>query len=501
MDNIYKRFHQTAIRLPNKCAIRYEQRSIDYQNLLQAVERVGKQFEQANLIPGTVIALYCDNTIEYIVAYLAAARNQLVLATLDVRYTDAELAAIVAESRPEYILVEKDRPFVHSVSAGLESGHIIEVQDDLSLFLIPLNHQLPRHPELTPTDFIIQYSSGSTGTPKGIRLSQYGLINKLENWIATLSILEDDVLLNTLTLSHCYGMYVHTLTALFSGATVVMLNLAMLTPRRIATTIEEQGVTVFGSLPYMYQLLADLPQNYQPDFTQVRYFISGSAPLNEKTAKDFMLRFNRPINQVFGLTEIGLITFNRNVNDVMSTGCLTANMEARIINAQGEDVAEGEVGELLVRCASMANGYLGHSEEEKNNFVDGWLHTQDFVYRSNDYFYVAGRKSHFINVGGNKVSPVEIEACLTTHPAVKEAAVAGINDDYTGEQIIAFVVMAHPATSSELLVHCRAYLAAYKVPTRIIQVSSIPKSPLGKILKKNLLEDWLRESNQSVQKV
>lgn len=488
---LYRKFAAAAARAPAKAAIVHESVSVSYAGLDAAVQSFSAFLEAQGVPRRAVVGLHADNSIAYVVAYLAAARNDLVVVPLDVRYTTDELARIIEDCHPDYFIADQARPVVEAAAAGVVPLSWQHGSDGVGLCFVAVPGQRERHPRLGDDDFVIQYSSGSTGRPKGILLTQAGLVNKLDNWCATLEIGSDDVFLNTLTLSHCYGLYVHTLAALFSGATLVMVSLNMITPKRIALLIGQHGVTVFGSLPYMFQLLAELPSGYVPDFSRVRYFISGSAPLNEKTARDFAARFGRHINQVFGLTEIGLITFNKSVIDPMSTGRLTANMEARIVAEDGRPCADGEVGELVVRCASLANGYLSHPDDEREMFIDGWLHTKDFVYRQDGAFYVAGRKSHFINVGGNKVSPSEIEACLATCPGVAEAAAAGIADDFTGQRVVAFVRGQAGLEPARLLAHCRDYLAPYKVPQQVIVVPEIPKSPLGKVLRDKLLAAYL----------
>ncbi|WP_245569049.1 class I adenylate-forming enzyme family protein [Nocardia concava] len=485
---LYNKLAAAAARFPTKTAIIHESASISYADLDAAVQSFSSFLTKQGVERRTVVGLHADNSIAYVVAYLAAARNDLIVVPLDVRYTEDELTRIIDDCRPAFFICDHMRPVVGSAAAGGVLQQWRHESTGVGLHFAGVPELPQRHPRLGDDDFVIQYSSGSTGRPKGILLTQVGLANKMDNWCATLEIDHDDVFLNTLTLSHCYGLYVHTLAALFSGSTLVMVSLNMITPKRVALLIEQHGATVFGSLPYMFQLLTELPQNFVPDFSQVRYFISGSAPLNEKTAREFYARFGRHINQVFGLTEIGLITFNKVVGDPMSTGRLTVNMEARVLAENGSPCTDGEVGELVVRCASLANGYLSHPGDEQEMFVNGWLHTKDFVYRQEGAFYVAGRKSQFINVGGNKVSPSEIEACLVNHPGVVEVAVVGVADDFTGQRVVAFVRGDSTLDSARLLVHCRDFLAPYKVPQQVIVVPEIPKSPLGKVLRDKLIQ-------------
>lgn len=493
MTSLIKQFDAMAALGGERPALVEDKRSVSYCELQACVARMVEALRGAGVGERMRVAVEGVNSAEFVAAYLALATLGACVVPIDGRLSATEVGAILDDCAPNaYLLFGGASPLAawldeHGAGQSALARCKVAGWDGDGATLLA---DLQRHPHgaAMPGDLVIQYSSGSTGLPKGIILSAEAIAHKVSNWNATLEIDAQDVFLCTLTLSHCYGMYVHTLAGLLAGATVVLPDLATLTPGRIARLIGEHGVTVFGTLPYMYQLLLALPAE-RLDLSTVRYLISGSAPLPEVTATAFRDKFARNLNQVYGLTEIGLITFNKSGSEPMSLGHLTANMQARILDDQG---TEAEVGELVVRCPSMARGYLHNPEDEQTMFRDGWLHTKDVVRRLPDgTFQMCGRLSQFINVGGNKVAPSEVENALLSHSEVQEVAVVGRRHALTTEEVVAFVVARDPAalpTPRELLTHCQKSLSPYKQPRDILLVKALPKSPLGKVLKAQLFE-------------
>lgn len=494
MNMLIQQFEDRVACYASQPALIEDDREVSYRELHECVNRAVDALRQAGLDVCTRIALDGVNRIEFVAAYLAVTKIGACVIPIDSRLSISEVTSLLDDCEPNaYLLFGGDTPL-----AGCLAGKRMDLARftmegcDEHIGELLIEPKRRGKAAALPDDLVIQYSSGSTGLPKGIVLTATNIYHKVNNWNATLEITAGDVFLCTLTLSHCYGMYVHTLPALLAGARVYLPSLDTLTPGRIARLIGEHGITVFGSLPYMYQMLLALPPKRLPLAT-VRYLISGSAPLPEVTAIAFKEKFGRNINQVYGLTEIGLITFNKHSVDPMSLGELTLNMQARVMNEQGQECTPEEAGELVVRCESMARGYLNNPEDQQQMFRDGWLYTKDIVRRMPEGgFHMCGRISQFINVGGNKVSPVEIENALLTHVGVREAAVVARRHETTSEEIVAFVVpqdSASPPTIRELSAHCKTCLSAYKQPRDFRIIDALPKSPLGKVLKSQLFSN------------
>lgn len=211
--------------------------------------------------------------------------------------------------------------------------------------------------------------------------------------------------------------------------------------------------------------------------------------MSETTAFEFREKFGCSLNQVYGLTEIGLVCFNTDEAKPLSLGKLTSGMRAKVLDENGHECDDGVPGELVVTCGSLSRGYVNNDEEQKDMFIDNWLHTKDIVVREGEIFRICGRLNHMINVGGNKVSPTEIEDILLTHPSVESAAIIGQRSGDM-ERIVAFVISFDKSRNleSDLINHCRERMSAFKIPKEIRICSSFPTSSIGKILKSKLYD-------------
>ena len=492
MEQLINQFDKICQQYASKDAILSKKGNISYSELEKLINTIRQTLSDAGLKPRQTIAIEGINIIEFVAAYFAAAKLNICIVPIDVRLSEKEIAIILKDSQPSAYIVSDKNSSLSSIYAHTKNNNdtaVINIQGHITNVDIIIDPEPKNNVNIQDGDLVIQYSSGSTGKPKGVVLSRDNIYHKVTNWNTSLGINETDVFLNTLTLCHCYGMYVHTMSALLAGAQVYMPDLQAITPSHIAKIIDEQNVTVFGTLPYMYQMLLMLPED-RLKLDRVRYLISGSAPLPAVIAKKFHEKFGHHINQVYGLTEIGLITFNANPTDPNSIGTLTHNMEARIVNDIGKECQQGEAGELVVRCASMSRGYLNNPEDQSNMFKGGWLYTKDIVRQDEEgNFYMNGRISQFINVGGNKVSPSEVENVLVEHPNINEAAVLGKRNESTTEDVVAFVVLkgdSPEVSRDEIFKYCSERLSAYKMPRELNFIDSIPKSPLGKVLKSQL---------------
>lgn len=484
----------------DKVAIFGDCRAVTYGELSEDISIISNQLSSISLGQRNIVAIESPSGFDYVAFFLAAAKAGVCIVPIDTRSTEDEIKSIFEDCSPNaYVIFDQNGRLakVLSESDTVKKVHIGGKTAKCDSFFL----ETEIHPieQLEDGDLVVQYSSGSTGNPKGILLTQKSLYAKVFNWASTLEVSDSDVFLNTLTLSTCYGMYMHVLPAIISGASVFMMDIKSVLPTRIAEVIREHKITIFGTLPNMYQMFLRLPDG-MIDFSSVRYLVCGGAPLSETTARSFEKRFNRYVNQVYGITEIGLICFNKKPEDSMLLGKATVNMEIKVVDDNGNPCAAGEPGELLARCDSIARGYLNKPEDQAAMFKDGWLHTKDIVqFFDNGIFKMCGRISQFINVSGNKVSPIEVESCLLSHGSVAEAAVVGSRSDTTIEQILAYIVLgpdAEDTDASVLVKHCAKSLAPYKIPSKIFFVKEFPRSPMGKVLKEKLYTLKSEASNQ-----
>lgn len=333
------------------------------------------------------------------------------------------------------------------------------------------------------------YTSGTTGRPKGALLSHGNLIANVQSFRKVLHVTQDDVFLAVLPFFHAYGATVLLLEPLSVGATIVVEPRFL--PEAVLRAMAQHRVTLFAGVPSMYAMLAASPRP-AGDFSSLRLCISGGAPLPVAVAEAFEAKYGIPIYEGYGPTECApVLTVNPpfGKRKLGSVGPPIPQVDLRIVDDQGKTLPPGEVGEIVARGPNVMQGYLNRPAETAEVLQDGWYHTGDLGRVDEDgYYYIVDRKTDLILVGGLNVYPREVEAVLTGHPAVAEAAVVGVPDPIRGEAPKAFVILRNgqQVATQDLLQWCRQRLANYKVPRSIAVVADLPRTVTGKILKAEL---------------
>jgi fatty-acyl-CoA synthase len=333
----------------------------------------------------------------------------------------------------------------------------------------------------------LSYTSGTTGAPKGVMQTyQMAAVNAFHVTQA-FGVGAGDVTLNYLPLFHTAGIQLVTLPTLIAGGTVIVLP-AFDEARALALM---PRLDVFFGVPAVYQQMALDPAFESADLSRVRAWGCGGAPLSDVLVERYAAKGVRVCNG-YGMTETGPTAFVAAPEDALakigSVGKPQMLLEARIVDAQGRDVAVGETGEIWMRGPGLTPGYWRRPEETAKAFTpDGWLKSGDIGRRDGDgCYYVAGRFKEMYISGGENVYPAEVENVLARHPAVLEAAIIGVPDEKWGEVGHAFVLLrtgAPAITASEVIQFCRANLAGYKTPRHVSFVDEFPRTPAGKIRK------------------
>ena len=336
----------------------------------------------------------------------------------------------------------------------------------------------------------IVYTSGTTGNPKGVMQSHYGLYYTACRLSETVQYPPDLVNMAVLPLCHSYGigtMIYSTMRPL--GKTVVLRSFNL---EQLFFSIEKYRVNSVALVPTMYVYMLQYPSAAKYDLSSVKYYICGSAPLAVETWNQFKAKFGGEITEGWGLTEAAAnnsLNPIRGIKKVGSIGKPMVGMEMKIFDDNGGEVAQGQEGEIVLRGPMVMRGYWKQPEATADVIREGWLHTGDIGYvDAEGYFFITDRKKDIIIKGGENISPRSIEEVLYQYPKIAEASVIGVKDPTYGEDVKAFVALksGQEATVDEIMDYCKANLKSFRVPREIVIMDALPKTLVGKILKKEL---------------
>lgn len=479
---LYPAFRAAALATPDAVAVvGHTGVRTSYRELLAATDEAATRLAERTE-PGDVLGLAVDDPAGFLALYLAAARLDRIAVLLDSTLPEPQLRRFA--DRFDLTALATDAP---------GAGYQIQPADGAAA-----SRRARAASAWQPGDFVVHCTSGSTGEPKGIVMSQDAIDARVRLWAGDLELTARDVVLCALPLSHCHGIDVLTLPTLIRGGTVVFARAGRLTGRGLARRIAEAGVTVISGLPIMYQLLTEAAGVTAAQLGTLRLTISGSAPLPVGTQRLFHERFGKPLRQVYGLSEIGVICYDRRYVGGGAVGLPVSGIEWRLEPNPARDADGAPLHELYVRGPALARGYYRDPAAEAEMFEDGWLRTRDLLRADEEGWYVRGRLSGFINVAGNKVGPLEVEAALRECPGVREGAVVGVPDAAGTESVVALIVADDAGRGTGAgagddsgaggtafdLAEVKRVLAgrlqSYQLPQRYEIVSAIPRTPLGK---------------------
>ena len=352
---------------------------------------------------------------------------------------------------------------------------------------------------------LMLYTSGTTGKPKGVMLTHANLLASAEagNEAAELDRWQTRrISVSGMPMAHIFGVGVMNSGYLVPErlADGYGVQMAWFEPERFMQLIQEHRCNIIPAVPTMLALILNHPKVSQYDLSSLEEVVCGAAPLPVALARAFSGRFGCRIREIYGLTEsTGLGSANRLSEPYRpgSAGRAYFNTEIRIVGADDRPLPAGERGEVVLRGPSIMKGYHNRPEETAIVLRGGWLHTGDIGYLDADgYLYIVDRQKDMIIRGGENIYPAELESILYQHPGVAEAAVVGVPDRVYGENVIAYVVAREKGkvTEQELIGHVAAHTSPFKAPSRIRFLDALPKSGVGKILRRELRDKAAREA-------
>jgi long-chain acyl-CoA synthetase len=527
---LYSILTDNARRHPDKLCIHYQGRDLTYSEVDMISSRFAAALVSLGLKKGDRVAIYLPNIPQLVFAYFGTIKAGGAVVMCNPTYKERELEHQVSDSGAEIIVafrtvvkgldlyknLEACRgrlrlkhvitacateylPPLKRRLAGLAGVRDVPRPDTLNFVeLVNSNKPMERFAEVDPENdlAVLQYTGGTTGVAKGAMLTHYNLLSNAAYGAAVFPITESDVSLCVLPLFHIYGMTASMNMALYPGASLVLLPSFHVD--EVAKTIQKQKVTVFMGAPAMYIAINSKPNAEGFNLHTVRACVSGGSALPPAVRKKFMSLTGGALVEGYGLSETSPIAnVNPLVGGVVKDGSIGppfSQTDEKIVDPENryKTVAVGEVGELAVKGPQVMKGYWNQKTETDAVLEDGWFLTGDLARMDEDgYFYVVDRKKDMINVGGFKVYPREVEDLLFEHPDIREAGVVGIPDSFSGEAVKAFVVLKDPSktlTEQEVIDFCLKRLAKFKAPKKVEFVPELPKTLIGKVLRRKLRE-------------
>ncbi len=517
--------------VPDKVAIHFLGRELTYRELYESVVKFANYLQSLGVEKGDRVAIMLPNCPQAVIAYYGTMYAGGIVVQTNPLYTERELQYQMVDSGAKVIVgLDILYPRITKVlsETAIENVIVTGIKDYLPFpknlvypfiqkkqygFSVKVEHSGMNHlfTEIMrsapvkkieiPMNFeedlaLLQYTGGTTGFPKGVMLTHKNLIansKMCQAWMYKCVDGEESIL-GILPFFHVYGMTTVLILA------VIGKNKMILMPKfdveDTLKTIDKQKPTLFPGAPTMYIALLNHPDIDKYNLSSIKACLSGSAPLPVEIQEKFEEVTGGRIVEGYGLTETSPVTHANFIWDdrlIGSVGVPWPNTEAVILKA-GENtiLPPGEVGEIAVKGPQVMKGYWNREEDTEMTFADGWFLTGDLGYMDeNGYFFVVDRKKDMIIAGGFNIYPREVEEILYEHEAIQECVVAGIPDPYRGETVKAYIVLkeGYSVTEHELNDYCRKSLAAYKVPRFYEFRDELPKTAVGKILRRTLIEE------------
>ena len=524
---------QSAETYPDSTATIFFNAKRSYRSLSEDAKRFAAGLRALGVKQGDRVAIDLPNCPQFLIAFFGALRIGAVVVPCNPLYTPPELRYQLADSGAETIVVlSRGYPVVKAAREGTKLRNVIvsNIKEEMPpvlrlLFTIAKEkkdgHRVPFDGDPGAIAFrkvlslggddsaaavgaddiaVLQYNGGTTGLSKGAMLSHRALVaNTLQcaAWFGKAMREGKDAVMGVMPLFHVYGLTTVMNFAVFTGGAIILEP--QLDLEHVMKDIQRHKPKLFHGAPRIYNAINNSPLAKKYDLRSITACISGSAPLLMETARKFRELTGANLVEGYGLTEASPVThcnpvFDPAKNRFGTIGLTFPDTESRLVDLEtGEkDVAPGEAGELLIRGPQLMDGYYNRPEETAQTLKGGWLHTGDIATIDPDgYVAIVDRKKEMIIVSGFNVYPREVEEALATHPAVLEAAAIGVPHPVKGEEVKAFVVLTpgQTATADALIAHCRERLAPFKVPRAIEFRDTLPKTLIGKVLRRQLAEE------------
>jgi acyl-CoA synthetase (AMP-forming)/AMP-acid ligase II len=472
--------------------------AVSYAELAEQVAAVAEALQKGGVRPGDPVAIVLGNGLEFLVTFLACAAARAIAAPLNPAYKVEEFRFYMEDSGVRIVIVPPGEHPARIAAAELNlacSDVSIEAGGRVRTAHPAVTDAIASEPQ--PDDVaLFLHTSGTTSRPKGVPLTHRNLMTSVRNIARTYRLTPDDASLIVMPLFHVHGLLGATLSTLHTGGTAVV-------PARFSASsfwplVAAHRVTWYSAVPTIHQVLVSRADTDNAPRSGLRFIRSCSSALVPALFAKLEERFGAPVLEAYGMTEAShqmcsnpLPPAPRRPGSV-GTG---TGVEVVILDEAGNVLPKGAYGEVSIRGANVTHGYHNNPTANTAAFTNGYFRTGDQgCLDAHGYLTLTGRLKELINRGGEKISPLEVDATLLDHPAVAEAVCFGVADPKYGEEVHAAVVLKGDTTMQELQAHCRDRLADFKVPKHIHITTQVPRTATGKVQRRHVAAHFHRQS-------
>tara|TARA_B100000579_G_scaffold438003_1_gene470750 strand:+ start:2541 stop:4034 length:1494 start_codon:yes stop_codon:yes gene_type:complete len=479
----------TAISIPNKEKISYKKLKILVDELSKKITSFGTQNEKP-------IIIVLKNNAEFMISFLAVTKTNSIAAPLNPDFTEEEFNFYLDDINPSLIITTDGHPVISQANAkGVPVSTVFFENGSIDIDFQSEEYAEKDVSEPTENNScLFLHTSGTTSRPKGVPLKHKNLLKSLDNIITTYNLSGEDIALVVMPLFHVHGLIGVALSTLASGGQIVI-------PEKFSASNfwrlqKEYNATWYSAVPTIHQILLIRADQDQAPKKSFRFIRSCSAALAPSVLVDLEKRFGAPVLEAYGMTEAShQMSSNPMPPEERKAGSVgkPTGVEINIMSMEsmGNMLETNKIGEVVIKGENVTSGYHNNDDANKDSYVSGWFRTGDQGFIDEDgYLNLTGRIKELINRGGEKISPLEVDAVLLNHPSVNEAVCFAFPDEKYGEVVHAALVINSEVTEKEIQEFCSKSIASFKIPEKIHFAEELPRTATGKIQRRNVAKHF-----------